>query len=398
MRILVLAPRFPWPPDKGDRLTIYHYLRCLSRSHSVALATFMDDEDVPHLDKVDGFVTRSALVYKPAWDGALRSGLALAGSKPLQVAYYASELMAAKIDELVRSFNPDVLYCHTLRMAQYAQRYPQIPALLGLQISMALNYRRLVERSRNPLEKWVYGLEHRRVKSYEVELAKAFNASVLISKTDLEEMEAFNGSPLDRVRLLAHGVDDQFFHPSPQTTILPKSLVMTGNMGYPPNRQAVAFMVEQILPRIWEQEPQATLWVVGKNPGSGLKAYHDGVRIHVTGEVQDTRPYLWQSQVAVVPVQAAAGLQNKLLEALACGKPTVATPEANEGIRAAPEREVLLGQDASEFAQQVVRLLRDEVLAASLGRQGRSFIERTFTWDFFLDQMVAWMQGMVRTR
>lgn len=394
MRILVIAPRFPWPPDKGDRLTIYHYLRVLSQQHELALATFVAGSERAELHRIEPFVKKCVLVDKPLWDGAWRTSLALPSNVPLQVAYYSSKLMQVSVAELVREFQPEAIYCHLLRMAPYALPYRSIPTLLGLQISMALNYRRLVERSRNPLERAFYGLELARVKAYEAEMADAFGASVLISPNDLEEMRRSSGRALNKVHLLAHGVDEGWFKPNPEATKQPNTLVMTGNMAYPPNRDAVLYMVHEVLPLVRREIPDVHFYAVGKNPGQGLLALHDGKQVTVTGEVPDTRPYLWQSSVAVVPVRVAAGLQNKLLEAMSAGIPTVATPEANEGIRAKPGDEVLLGATPAEFAKHVVGLLRDPEAAATLAANGRKFIEREFTWDYFLEQLVNVIEGL----
>jgi polysaccharide biosynthesis protein PslH len=82
-----------------------------------------------------------------------------------------------------------------------------------------------------------------------------------------------------------------------------------------------------------------------------------------------------------VPIRAAAGLQNKLLEALAMGKATVATPEANEGIQAVPGRDLLLARPPEAFAATVLELLADAPRRRALGEAGRAFIEEKWTWE-----------------
>jgi len=91
----------------------------------------------------------------------------------------------------------------------------------------------------------------------------------------------------------------------------------------------------------------------------------------------------------------AAGLQNKLLEALACGMPTVATPEANEGIGARDGHELLIGSTPEGFAAAVVKLLQDGSTAREMGLAGRQFIEREFTWEYFLGHLVGLMEQVV---
>ncbi len=396
MRILVLAPRFPWPPDKGDRLTIFNYLRCLSKEHQLALACFVEHESPEDLGRVSEYLEAHAYVRKARWDGALRCAVAMASRKPFQQAYYESWEMEARVEELVRQFKPDIIYCHTIRMAPYALRHPEVPNLLGMQISMALNYRRLVERSSSLALRLFYGEELRRVRPWEVALARKFDATVVISRTDLEEMVKSGASVRERLHVMAHGVDAEHFHPGDGSVeVRPGSIVMTGNMAYPPNGDAVQYMVGEILPLVVEKVPGVEFWIVGKNPDTSTLALHNGKTVHVTGEVADTRPYLWQSEVAVVPVRVAAGLQNKLLEALACGMPTVATPEANEGIGARDGHELLIGSTPEGFAAAVVKLLQDGSTAREMGLAGRQFIEREFTWEYFLGHLVGLMEQVV---
>ena len=105
----------------------------------------------------------------------------------------------------------------------------------------------------------------------------------------------------------------------------------------------------------------------------------DGVT--VTGTVEDPADWIARAAVCVAPIRAAAGLQNKLLEAMAMAKAVVATPEANEGIGAPADEALVLAREPRAFADAVLALLADEPRRQALGAAGRAFVEAKWTWE-----------------
>src|SRR5207248_10370759 len=102
--------------------------------------------------------------------------------------------------------------------------------------------------------------------------------------------------------------------------------------------------------------PSAQFYIVGSNPAPAVQRLAEIEGIHVTGRVPDVRPYVAHAVAAVAPMRIARGIQNKVLEAMAMGKPVIATPGALEGISAEPGRDVLLCVDAPQIADAACRL------------------------------------------
>jgi sugar transferase (PEP-CTERM/EpsH1 system associated) len=379
VRLLVAAPRFPWPLDKGDRLTVYNLLRHFGQRHSVALVCFLEPgQDPEWVRRLDGVVERLEVVRLCRAAAYGRAALGLASRRPLQVHYYRSGAMARRLRRVIEEFHPDLVYAHTIRMAEYLADDRPGPAILAMQVSMALNYGRLARFARSPLRRAAYRLEAGRARRYEPRIAARFERCLLISEADVAAL----GSPRPaNVVVNPHGVDFAYFTPSPGTAGEEGRLIFTGNMAYVPNVDAVEWFVAEILPLVRERVPGVRLAVVGADPPRRVLDLAVDPAVEVTGRVPDLRPSLEQAVVGIDPLRIGAGLQNKVLEGMSMGLPMVITSIANEGIGAVPGEEVLVADDPPAFAGAVVRLLQDPALRRDLGGRARRMIERRWSWE-----------------
>lgn len=393
MRLLVLAPRFPYPLDKGDRLTVFNLSKHFSRLHDVALVTFLEPgQDPADRRHLDGFVDRIETVPLRKWPSYLRAVLGMLRGRPLQVGYYSSPRMARKVQQVIREFEPDIVYSHTIRMAPYLADERRLPSVLAMQISMRLNYGRLAKFHRSLLRRLVYRVEAWWAGRYEPRIARRFDRCLLISETDVAAL----GSPRPgNILINPHGVDFRFFTSTGSGAEESGDLVFTGNMSYPPNADAVDWFVRDILPLVHREVPGARLTVVGAEPVQSVLALAADAAVEVTGRVPDLRPYLDRAQVAIDPLRVGAGLQNKVLEGMSMGVPMVVTSVANEGIGAEPGRHVLVADTPGDFASAVVALLQDEGLRTTMGQAARRFIVEQWSWEKHFDDLEREMQSLV---
>ena len=162
---------------------------------------------------------------------------------------------------------------------------------------------------------------------------------------------------------------------------MPGSTVITGVRSPDTNVDAASWFAEQVFPRVEAEIPDASFWIVGRDPQRGLRALARPPKVVVTGEVADVYDWLCKAQVAVAPLRIGAGMQNKLIQAMACELPVVATRVANEGIGGTPEKHLLLRDDPEPMANAIIELLRDEAKRKRLGAAGRAFVEANWTWD-----------------
>jgi glycosyltransferase involved in cell wall biosynthesis len=184
--------------------------------------------------------------------------------------------------------------------------------------------------------------------------------------------------PDDCVKVVPNGVDLEYFHPSGDTREA-RTLVMTGKMSYHANATAAVRFVKDVMPFVWARLPDAKLWIVGQDPPADVVKLGEG-RVVVTGTVADIRPFLGKAAIAVAPIQYGVGIQNKVLEALACATPVVATPQAVGALEAKSGCELVVASTPSELSAAIVALLEDRALRDCLGQAGRSFVERLHDW------------------
>jgi glycosyltransferase involved in cell wall biosynthesis len=168
-------------------------------------------------------------------------------------------------------------------------------------------------------------------------------------------------------------------------------------MSYHANVTMALHLVQDIMPHVWAQRPTAKVLIVGQNPPVSVQRLAEDPRISVTGYVSDMRPYLQQATVAVAPSVYGAGIQNKVLEAMACGAPVVAMERAIAALTLKPEQDLLVANDVHSFAKQVLRLLNDETLRQMIGLNGLKYVQQEHAWPNIGANLEKIYQTLVKT-
>jgi sugar transferase (PEP-CTERM/EpsH1 system associated) len=187
---------------------------------------------------------------------------------------------------------------------------------------------------------------------------------------------------LDRadIRAVQNGVDLSYYDPAADFPRLPSEgplIAFTGQMDYAPNVDAVNYFAAEVLPHI----PEAHFAIVGRRPTSAVKRLAALDRVTVTGAVEDVRTWLAAADVVVAPLRIARGVQNKVLEAMAMGRPVVTSPAAFEGIDAVDGRDLVVADGPAEEARAIQTLLADPVCAANMGKAARRRMEEAYRWE-----------------
>lgn len=243
-------------------------------------------------------------------------------------------------------------------------------------------------------------LELSRTRRHEGWLVRRFDHVLATSATDARVLNELAGL-VDKVQVLPNGVDLDYFGPA-----LPASaersasvgaggaqkeaptLVFSGKMSYHANVTAALHLLQDIMPRVWAQRPNMHVQIVGKDPPPALRTFasqclaqNGAPLVTVTGTVPDLRPYLQQADLAVAPVLYGAGIQNKVLEAMACATPVVTSTQAASGLRSQARDALCVASNADEFAHAIITLLANTPRRQQLGQAGRSYVEKWHSWD-----------------
>ena len=395
MKILAIVP---YVPDLV-RVRPYQFMRHLVLAgHEVRLLTVgspLADGDAVEELKREGIQVE--LFNLPKIASYANCLLALPTRTPLQALYCWQPKLARRAAELWKTGRFDVIHIEHLRGAQYGLELHKKwsafrPAILWDSVdNISHLFRQAVRQDTSALRRFLRAQELRRTERYERILLDQFNPIAVTSPVDrqafLEMAEGLDFS--SRVRVIPNGVDLDYFFPGPQQERQPNTIVVSGKMSYHANVRMVKFLVEQVMPRVWLEIPDASLWVVGKDPPEELRALGQDRRITVTGTVPDLRPYLQRAAVAVASITYGAGIQNKVLEALACATPMVASRMAVSALNVVEGTDLLVGEDAPEIAGQLVTLLKDAGLRQRVGAAGREFVQREHSWQ----AMIGLLEG-----
>lgn len=393
MRILFLTGRLPSPPNRGDRLRAYHFLRVLSREHQITLLSFISDErETGYLGPLRSFCEDIQLVHRGQWQSTATAAANLWRPLPLQSLYFRSSVMQSAVDRLLARQRFDVVYVHLFRMAQFVSGRTQYYRILDLTDAISSE----IERSlpyRDAKWRMVYRLELPRIRRYEHDLVRRFDESWLISPAERQHLLAQDIA--NRLIVVPNGVDTERYRPSGHSPHAP-ALIFVGHMGVFHNIDAADFMVRDILPHVREAIPTTTLALVGAEPAAEVLALAGTPGVQVTGHVPDLNAALNEAAVFVAPLRFAAGVQNKVLEAMAAGLPVVTTTLVNNGLLAESGRHLLIADDPQQFANAVVRLLHDAELRRRIGHEAREFVLRNYRWEDVADRMRVINQKLAR--
>ncbi len=385
MRILFLAQRVPYPPDRGDKIPTYHYIRHLAKRHEVTVACLADGRDeLANAGSLRRIVHAVDAVPLSRSRARIRALSALAGRRPLTVAYFDEPALHQCVRDRIASGRVDAIVVFSSGMAQFVEGFTDLPRIIQFADLDSQKWR-LYAAATMPPRKWVYAIEAKRLLEYERHIARTFSQSLVCSPRECEDFQRL--IPDGRIECLANGVDLDYFKPSPATTKRPDSLVFTGVMNYRPNVDAANWFCREIFPSIKAQVPEASFTICGASPDRSVRQLARKPGISVTGAVPDVRPYLAGATIAVVPLRIARGIQNKLLEAMAMGLPAVATTAAWSGIEAEAGRDLSVADNAKAFASEVVRLLRDKKSRDDMGRAARTAVEARYRWDQKLQRL-----------
>jgi sugar transferase (PEP-CTERM/EpsH1 system associated) len=377
VKILFLTLRSPYPPQRGDKIRSFNFIRYLSKKgYEVDLVCFAENErDLDHIRPLKRFCNDIKMLPLSRKKAILRAALRMPTRLPLQNGYWFAKEISSLVRSMIKRNRYDLLHAQLFRLGQYLLEYDR-PKVIDLTDAMALNLLRRTKLDRSILLP-LLEIERRRVRKYEVEIAKLFDASIVSSEVDRNYLLA--QSPDLNLNVIPTSVDLDYFRPAytdPEPVIL-----FTGTMGYFPNDDAAIFFHDSILPTVKREIPDAKLYIVGNNPPPKVRALESTGDTVVTGHVEDVRPYFRMASVFVCPLRSGSGIQTKNLEAMAMGLPIVTTPFGLEGIDAVPGRDMIVASDVQTFTTKVIEMMRNKSFRERIGRNGRKLVESKYSWQ-----------------
>jgi glycosyltransferase involved in cell wall biosynthesis len=381
MKVLLLTQVLPYPPDSGPKVKTWNVLKYLARQHEVTLASFVRGDQSAEVEALRRYCR--AVHTVPMTRSPLRDGLALlrslATGQPWMMVRDDRAALRRLVDRLCAETRFDIVHADQLNMAQYAVRVTGARKVLDAHNALWLLYKRLAETMPSGPRRWLLERDWRLLKEYEGRMVRDFDAMLAVSDEDRAALVEAAGGPRE-ITVIPIAVDTDEI---PVVSRAPQAnhLLHIGTMYWPPNIDGMWWFIREVYPLIRALRPDVGLDVVGARPPRELAALNgNGQNIHVTGYVNDPKPYLERAGAFIVPLRAGGGMRVKILEALARGLPLVTTTLGCEGIAVEHGRHVLIADTPEAFARETLRLLNDRALADELGRAGRRRIEQVYDY------------------
>lgn len=376
-KLLILTPRFPYPVIGGDRLRIYELCRELAKIYSLTLVSLCDNpQEMSYQIPDDGVFSDVHRVYLPKWKSYFNCLIALPTQKPFQVAYYNSN----KFDQLVKQLasTHDLILPHLIRMADYAKNLPN-KKILEMTDAISMNYLRFIENKNSAgMKGLVYQLEYKRLNRYEKEVAKKFNYNVLVSKFDKEFLFKEDSLEYQRTLVCSNGVDLSKlpFDFKPGS----KELVFIGNMFSAQNFDAAYWFASEVVPLL-QKYGDYKFKVIGRIKDDAKSKLLKFDNVIVTGAVDDVVAHAHGALAGICSVRLAAGVQNKILEYMALGLPTITSTTGLEGLDAIPNKDLLVADYPEQYLDQIIKLSNDVEYSKLLAESALQYVTKHHSWS-----------------
>jgi len=373
LNILFLSSRIPYPPDRGDKVRSLFILKTLAAMGNLTLVCFIE----PNSDRAAmAFLKRSFpdihyIPHSPI-QGVINVLLHIFSKTPFQVAYYRNSRMKRILVKFFATKQYDITYTHMIRMIPYVHKQTKTKVILDYCDCVSLEYNRSISH-RQGIAKLFFSVEAKRTERYELAMKDDFAENWVISPIDLIALQMEHNSNSIVLPNMVNIPDSQPINGTQWR------LVFTGNMSVAHNISAATIVTNEVMPLLLSEYSQLKFFIVGAAPVPRVQALNNINNTCVLGFVPDLYKELQKSDVFIAPLHFSAGIQNKVLEAMACGIPVISTANVAESLACEDGRELLCAGSAAEFAHKTLELLRNESLRRQIGKNGQDFVQERFS-------------------
>ena len=375
-KALFIFFRPPYPYIGGDKIRMHQNLTLLSNKYNIDILFLNEkkttNETIVNLKKLGQNIINFDISKKQFY---FNTFLGLFNSKPLQVNYYYHKKVQRWIDNNIKNY--DVVFCNTIRMAEYVKDKP-VFKILDYVDAISMNYKKALKNSSFGLWKLMYYIDNKRLPHYERSLLKKFNKKIIISEVDKKHI--LKDFPVKEIEIIPNYV---FFEDEKTETPSKDVFSFIGKMDYEPNVTAVINFCEKIFPLIKKENPKTQFNIIGYNPNSKVKELNKIKNVNVLGFVSNLDEKIKESKLIVAPMISGAGIQNKILQSLYLEKCVVTTGIGAEGLnKIKNEKEIFIVDDDLKMAEKINLLLKDKTICDKIGVNGKKYVENMFSKEF----------------
>lgn len=396
MKVLIIGSRVPWPLRDGGAIATYNLLKGLSESGvEVSFLTlntnkhFAEDNEIfEQLDflEVIGYRNIDTSVK------ILPALLNLFSSRSYNIDRFISSGFREDIIEELNDKKYDLIQFEGLFVASYAEGLDTaLPKVLRQHNIEYKIWESLAETCKPGLKKWYLKLLSRRLRKFEHQILKHFDAVVSITEDDGKEIEAMGYKGLNLT--IPAGIEVKSI---PTASPDYNTLYHVGSMEWMPNLQAMEWFRYSIWPIIEKAHKEATFYMAGKNMPASSFSWQNS-RFNVAGEIPDLNLFSSDKSILVVPLQSGSGIRIKTIEAMMAGKAVVTTSFGARGIPLEHGKNCLMADSETDFANAVLSLLNDTGLRNRIAENGRQFALANYSNQSVSEKWKQFYQKLTKT-
>ncbi len=395
MNLLLVAHRVPYPADKGEKIRTFNHLSFLvDQGHNVTVFTPLENNDDLKFATQLSAKLNIRVEHSSLGSRHFRILRGLATNQALSATNFHSQKLQRKLKALIKADKPDAVMCTSSAMAKYVFHSPTAALIKEQNIRLvmdfmdldSLKWKQYAARKPWPLS-LIYKREAQLLSSLESKVLNTFHASLFVSK---EEKEMLHDIPelSAKVHVVSNGVDRSAYYPSDQNTPdddlfggASPVVLFTGVMDYFPNEDAVIWFADTVWPSVIQKYPQAKFVIAGMRPSRKVSELENRNGIEVTGYLDEILPYYQQADFLVAPFRVARGIQNKVLQAMACALPVLASPEGATGINCVHNEQLVFVNTPEDYIDAIETLTEDQASYQRISQGGLQLVTTQYTWD-----------------
>jgi glycosyltransferase involved in cell wall biosynthesis len=388
MKILWVKAGKLLPVNRGVSIRSYHILRHLAARHEVTLLSYYGGpKDETYEKEIVELFPGAVVVHTASRDSTFfERTLDYLRHLPSGMPYSVMKFTDARVQRILASWigdhRFDAAVCDFLSASLNFPQSQATPSVLFQHNVEGQMWRRQADGQSNWLKKAVFKFEASRVLRYEQSALGRFRHVIAVSENDRQLMGGITDP--SHITVVPTGVDLECYRAVSGYEAMQPLVIFTGDMSYEPNIDAVEYFCHEIWPQVLTRFPKARFRIVGRNPHRRVKRLGSG-SVEITGTVPSVIEHLKEAHVFVVPLRMGSGTRLKIYEAMAMGKAVVSTSIGAEGLDVHHDRDILLVDDALNFASAVVMLLRDRELRQRYEREAAKLAEQ-FDWSKIAEQ------------
>jgi glycosyltransferase involved in cell wall biosynthesis len=381
MKLLWAGSSFLHPTTRGGQIRTLETLRRMHQRHEIHYAALARPEEQEGVARANEYATRTfPFEIRPSSKGSLRfAGEVAAGalsSLPLAIRRWRSLAMFQGLGNLIREQRYDAMVCDFLVTSI---NFPELEKAALFQHNVeSVIWKRHAENAADPVRRSYFRQQERKMLAFERAACRRAGQVIAVSKKDAATIKDLFSVDAAAVPT---GVDIDAFH-APHAGQKHGGVVFIGSMDWMPNIDGVRWFVQEVLPILRQKQKDLPVTIVGRTPPASVQALASAdPYFKVTGTVPDVRPYLWASEVSIVPLRIGGGTRLKIYESMAAGVPVVSTTIGAEGLDAADGETIALADTPEEFARRVLDLIGDAGARARIGAKAQEMVASRYSWE-----------------